>query len=98
MPQSMNNNMKVASSRVPDFIRQHYDNPVLEFNRRIIEATKNHCIAYKFNIAFYEAHGVSGWKSLEKTINYINLIHEDIFVIADANKSSGGDNELHLFI
>ncbi len=55
------------------------DDPVFEFNKRIIDATAQYVIAYKPNIAFYEAHGVSGWKSLEKTINYINLIHEDIF-------------------
>ena len=44
-------------------------------NKRIIDATAQYAVAYKLNIAFYEAHGVSGWKSLEKTINYINLMY-----------------------
>lgn len=69
----------------------HVEDPIFEFNKRIIDATAQYTVAYKPNIAFYEAHGVSGWKSLEKTINYINLIHEDIFVIADAKRGDIGN-------
>lgn len=74
--------------RVPEFIKQHYDNPVLEFNRRIIEATKKHCIAYKFNIAFYEALGAEGWKTLGDSLA---LIPDEIFTIADAKRGDIGN-------
>lgn len=77
-------------TKIPSFLLKEED-PIFEFNKRIIDATAQYAIAYKPNIAFYEAHGVSGWKSLEKTINYINLIHEDIFVIADAKRGDIGN-------
>ena len=77
-------------TKIPSFLLKEED-PIFEFNKRIIDATAQHTIAYKPNIAFYEAHGVSGWKSLEKTINYINLIYEDIFVIADAKRGDIGN-------
>ena len=47
------------------------DDPVFEFNKAIIDATKDHCVAYKPNLAFYECLGVDGWKSFQKTIDYI---------------------------
>ena len=59
----------------------NYDDPIFEFNKQIIDATKDYCVAYKPNIAFYEYLGSNGWSSLEKTINYIP---KDIFTIADA--------------
>lgn len=77
-------------TKIPSFLLNEED-PVFEFNKRIIDATAQYTIAYKPNIAFYEGHGVSGWKSLEKTINYINLIHEEIFVIADAKRGDIGN-------
>ncbi len=77
-------------TKIPSFLLKEED-PVFEFNKRIIDATAQYAVAYKPNIAFYEAHGVSGWKSLEKTINYINLIHEEIFVIADAKRGDIGN-------
>lgn len=77
-------------TKIPSYLLKE-DDPIFEFNKRIIDATAQYSIAYKPNIAFYEAHGVSGWKSLEKTINYINLIHEDIFVIADAKRGDIGN-------
>lgn len=77
-------------TKIPSFLLKEED-PVFEFNKRIIDATAQYTIAYKPNIAFYEAHGVSGWKSLEKTINYINLIYEEIFVIADAKRGDIGN-------
>ncbi|MBL4706602.1 MAG: orotidine 5'-phosphate decarboxylase, partial [Flavobacteriales bacterium] len=55
-------------------IPQHllgYDDPILEFNKQIIDATKDLCVAYKPNIAFYEMLGSKGWETLEKTIAYI---------------------------
>lgn len=77
-------------TKIPSFLLKEED-PVFEFNKRIIDATAQYAVAYKPNMAFYEAHGVSGWKSLEKTINYINLIYEEIFVIADAKRGDIGN-------
>ncbi len=74
--------------RIPQFIKDNFDDPILEFNRRIIEATKDQCVAYKFNIAFYEAQGVKGWESLEKSLA---LIPDDIFTIADAKRGDIGN-------
>lgn len=62
--------------------------PVFEFNKQIIDATHHYCVAYKPNIAFYEALGPKGWESLEKTMNYIP---KDIFTIADAKRGDIGN-------
>jgi orotidine-5'-phosphate decarboxylase len=55
---------------IPAFLLD-YEDPVAEFNRRIIDATNDICVAYKPNSAFYECRGVAGWKSLIDTCNYI---------------------------
>ena len=73
--------------RIPSFLLE-YEDPVFEFNKRIIDATKDLCVAYKPNIAFYEAMGINGWKSLEKTIKYIP---KNIFTIADAKRGDIGN-------
>jgi orotidine-5'-phosphate decarboxylase len=64
------------------------DDPIFEFNKQIIDATSEYCVAYKPNIAFYEALGSSGWESLQKTIDYIP---KDIFTIADAKRGDIGN-------
>lgn len=64
------------------------EDPIFEFNKQIIDATKDYCIAYKPNLAFYESMGLKGWQSLEKTINYIP---KDIFTIADAKRGDIGN-------
>lgn len=64
------------------------EDPVFEFNKRIIDATYEYCVAYKPNIAFYESLGSRGWESLEKTVNYIP---KDIFTIADAKRGDIGN-------
>ena len=72
-------------------IPQHlltYDDPVFEFNKQVIDATKDLCVAYKPNIAFYEAMGAKGWQSLEKTLAYIPSEH---FTIADAKRGDIGN-------
>jgi hypothetical protein len=51
-----------------------YKNPVLEFNKQIIDATHDLCVAYKPNIAFYEQYGAKGWETLEKTVHHIPAI------------------------
>lgn len=65
-----------------------YPDPVLEFNRQIIEATHDLCVAYKPNIAFYESRGFEGWLTLEKTMQEVP---EDIFTIADAKRGDIGN-------
>ncbi|SMO68247.1 orotidine-5'-phosphate decarboxylase [Solitalea koreensis] len=65
-----------------------FDNPVLEFNRQIIEATSEFCVAYKPNIAFYESNGVKGWQTLQSTMD---LISSDHFTIADAKRGDIGN-------
>ncbi|NND16283.1 MAG: orotidine-5'-phosphate decarboxylase [Eudoraea sp.] len=67
------------------------DDPVFAFNKAIIDATHPYCVAYKPNIAFYEAQGVNGWRSLEKTIRYLNHYHAEIFTIADAKRGDIGN-------
>lgn len=67
------------------------DDPVFEFNKRIVEATKDLVIAYKPNLAFYEAFGTEGLKSLEKTVDYIKVNYPDIFLIADAKRGDIGN-------
>lgn len=61
---------------------------IFEFNRQIIDATKDVCVAYKINTAFYEAAGIKGWQALEKTVNYIPSTH---FTIADAKRGDIGN-------
>ena len=73
--------------KVPKYLLDTED-PIFEFNKQIIDATKDLCVAYKPNIAFYECYGKSGWESLEKTINYIP---DNIFTIADAKRGDIGN-------
>lgn len=74
-------------SLIPEFLRKEKD-PIFEFNRLIIDATAAYCVAYKPNIAFYEALGAKGWESLQKTIEYIPQSH---FTIADAKRGDIGN-------
>ncbi len=73
--------------KIPHHLRGQKD-PVFEFNKQIIDATKDHCVSYKINTAFYEANGLKGWETLEKTINYIPSTH---FRIADAKRGDIGN-------
>ena len=77
-------------TKIPKHLLQLED-PIFEFNKAIIDATKEYCVAYKPNTAFYEALGVKGWKALEKTINYIP---KDCFIIADAKRGDIGNTSL----
>lgn len=73
--------------KVPTHLLQE-DDPVFAFNRQIIDATADYCVAYKPNLAFYEALGARGWESLAKTLDYIP---KDIFTIADAKRGDIGN-------
>lgn len=64
------------------------EDPIFEFNKAIIDATKDFCVAYKPNTAFYECHGPKGWESLKKTLEYIP---DNIFTIADAKRGDIGN-------
>lgn len=74
-------------SKIPPHLLETAD-PIFEFNKQIIDATKDYCVAYKPNIAFYEALGSKGWDSLQKTIEYIP---KDIFTISDAKRGDIGN-------
>ena len=76
--------------KIPQHLLQEED-PIFSFNKAIIDATNHLCVAYKPNTAFYEAYGIKGWKSLEKTINYINKNYPEIFTIADAKRGDIGN-------
>lgn len=67
------------------------EDPIFEFNKAIIDATADYAVAYKPNMAFYEAEGLAGWQSLEKTIAYLNQNYPDIFTIADAKRGDIGN-------
>jgi orotidine-5'-phosphate decarboxylase len=67
------------------------EDPIFEFNKAIIDATHDLCVSYKPNTAFYEAYGIKGWQSLQKTINYINEKYPEIFTIADAKRGDIGN-------
>lgn len=64
------------------------EDPIFEFNKQLIDATQDLCVSYKLNTAFYEANGVRGWQTLEKTLNYIP---KSIFTIADAKRGDIGN-------
>jgi len=74
-------------NKIPIHLRS-FDDPVFEFNKQIIDATQDLCIAYKLNLAFYETLGHQGLISLERTIAYIP---DDIFLIADAKRGDIGN-------
>jgi len=67
------------------------EDPIFEFNKAIIDATHDLAVSYKPNTAFYEAYGIKGWISLQKTITYINENHPEIFTIADAKRGDIGN-------
>lgn len=74
-------------SKIPAHLKNTPD-PIFEFNKQIIDATLEYCVAYKPNIAFYEALGSKGWESLEKTLAYIP---KECFTIADAKRGDIGN-------
>ena len=67
------------------------DDPIFEFNRRIIDATHQYTVAYKPNFAFYESYGASGMAALDKTVRYIKKLDTNTFIIADAKRGDIGN-------
>ena len=82
--------LDVNLEKIPSHLLNNED-PIFAFNKAIIDATHHFCVAYKPNTAFYEAYGLKGWKSLEKTINYLNETYPEIFTIADAKRGDIGN-------
>ena len=76
--------------KVPKHLLTEED-PIFAFNKAIIDATHPYCVAYKPNIAFYEAYGLQGWKSLGRTMDYLNGNYPEIFTIADAKRGDIGN-------
>ncbi len=75
------------TTKIPQHLMKEED-PVFAFNKSVIDATKEYTVAYKINTAFYEAQGISGWVSMQKTLEYIP---KDIFTIADAKRGDIGN-------
>ena len=76
--------------KIPEHLQKEED-PIFAFNKAIIDATQDLCIAYKPNLAFYESMGVKGWIAFEKTVNYIKQNYPDQFIIADAKRGDIGN-------
>jgi orotidine-5'-phosphate decarboxylase len=76
---------------IPKFLNEN-KNPVFDFNKHIIDKTASFCVAYKPNIAFYEACGAAGWMNLQMTVSYIREKYPDIFIIADAKRADIGNS------
>jgi len=77
-------------TKIPPHLLETED-PIFEFNKAIIDATHDLTVGYKPNTAFFEAYGIKGWISLQKTINYINEKFPEIFTIADAKRGDIGN-------
>jgi len=82
--------LDVDLTKIPTHLLASED-PIFEFNKAIIDATHDLAVAYKPNTAFYEAYGLKGWQSLQKTINYLNDNFPEIFTIADAKRGDIGN-------
>jgi orotidine-5'-phosphate decarboxylase len=78
-------------SKIPKHLQQH-PNAIVEFNKAIIDATKDLCVSYKINTAFYEALGARGWQAMEETVAYIPSSH---LKIADAKRGDIGNTSSH---
>ena len=76
--------------KIPKHLLKEED-PIFAFNKAIIDATHTYCVAYKPNIAFYEAYGLPGWKSLERTMEYLNAHYPEMFTIADSKRGDIGN-------
>jgi orotidine-5'-phosphate decarboxylase len=78
-------------SFIPEHIRRNAAEPLLEFNKTIIDATAEYSVAYKLNLAFYEAEGAKGWEQLAMTVDYIRSRYPSMFIIADAKRGDIGN-------
>ena len=79
--------------KIPEHLLKEED-PMFAFNKAIIDATADYCIAYKPNLAFYESAGLQGWQAFEKTVRYIRDNYPDQFIIADAKRGDIGNTSM----
>lgn len=82
--------LDVDLNKIPSHLLKE-DDPIFAFNKAIIDATQHLAVAYKPNLAFYEAYGIKGFQALGKTIDYLNENHPEIFTIADAKRGDIGN-------
>jgi orotidine-5'-phosphate decarboxylase len=82
--------LDIDLSKIPNHILNEKD-PIFVFSKSIIDATHKYAVAYKPNLAFFEAYGIEGWKAFEKTIDYINKNYPNHFIIADAKRGDIGN-------
>ncbi len=78
-------------NKIPEFMFDASNDPVFEFNKAIVDATADLCVAYKPNLAFYESLGLAGWDVLDRTVDYIRTHYPDQFIIADAKRGDIGN-------
>jgi len=78
-------------SKIPEHLFDVSEDPIFDFNKAIIDATADFCVAYKPNLAFYESIGLEGWDILERTVEYIRTAYPDQFIIADAKRGDIGN-------
>ncbi len=78
-------------NKIPEHLFDESDDAIFEFNKAIIDATVDLCVAYKPNLAFYESIGLEGWDVLERTVSYIREKYPDQFIIADAKRGDIGN-------
>ncbi|MFZ4581877.1 MAG: orotidine-5'-phosphate decarboxylase [Paludibacter sp.] len=79
------------ATKIPEFLFDKSDDPIFTFNKAIIDATADLCVAYKPNLAFYESLGIQGWDVFERTVDYIRTNYPDQFIIADAKRGDIGN-------
>ena len=79
------------ATKIPEFLYDESDDAIFVFNKAIIDATADLCVAYKPNLAFYESLGLEGWEVLERTVAYIRSNYPDQFIIADAKRGDIGN-------
>lgn len=82
--------LDIDLKKIPKALLKKED-PIFEFAKKIIDYTSDYAVAYKPNIAFFEAYGVNGFKSLNKISNYLNEFYPEIFTIADAKRGDIGN-------
>lgn len=78
-------------NKIPEHLFDESEDTIFSFNKAIVDATAQLCVAYKPNLAFYESLGVTGWDALERTVDYIRECYPDQFIIADAKRGDIGN-------
>ncbi len=78
-------------TKIPEHLFDESDDAIFAFNKAIIDATADLCVAYKPNLAFYESIGLEGWEILDRTVEYIRTNYPDQFIIADAKRGDIGN-------